>query len=795
MAVSPLVPQQQVVAALAGDDDALGQVLTLHQRSAYNLAYRLLGRDADARDAVQEAFLQATRAIRGGSAPPRQDDRFSPWLMRIVTNAALKQLRHRLPVPPLCVDVLADGLPGPERAEPSRVLEQREVRGDVLRALLSLPANQRAALTLRECQELSYAEIAETLGLSRNAVEMLLFRARRAFREAYEGVAASPGPVGCPELGPLLSSMIDSELDAPAWSSVSEHLAGCGRCRRELSLLRRSKRLHGAIPLLAPPAGWQALPGAGVGSLGAAAAVVPAAPSAVFGPLVGALAKLGGVLGTKLAQTLAAAGLGAAVLSTPAVSEYVTAPPSAEPVRERVEVPADAAVGGSAPEVEVAPRAEVSPADGPAPGAAVAAAPVVAEASVVAEAPVVAETPALSVPEPTSTPTPPSAAAADVSGPPASSVADAADRAAGQRAAAVVASLEGQPQSPAAAPRVEAEVSQPAPNEPASQGFLLDPNPPEPTPVPPVVATRPRRPVNVVSAVPRAVATVVAPVTQVVVVGEVVESAASLAEAPLAAVAQVVDTVREAVPAVEPALPPLPVVETIAANSLPTVVEVPATLPDGPTIVSTVADQLPAEVLPTALALYPSATAVTSGAGAWTATSAGKDLEQARPAPPATRPPDRDKDSKSSERDRDKKEKDSKEKDSSTTKQTAATTRDSVVDGPRSTSQEAARNGPAKDVPSAAGQAVTATRDSGDRVKAPEPAPKKDQPTGIQKTAQQASSSTVDKAKTTVQQTTQQASSTADKAKTTVQQPAKQTSSTADKAKSTTQQATSSLKR
>ena len=59
-----------LTAALAGNEEALGGLLTQHQRAAYNLAYRLLGREADAADAVQEAFLLALRAVRGDGAPP-----------------------------------------------------------------------------------------------------------------------------------------------------------------------------------------------------------------------------------------------------------------------------------------------------------------------------------------------------------------------------------------------------------------------------------------------------------------------------------------------------------------------------------------------------------------------------------------------------------------------------------------------------------------------------------------------------------------------------------------------------
>ena len=252
MSLTPVPPSRSdapttVAAALAGDDEALGRLLMLHERGAYRIAYRLLRREADARDAVQEGFLRAVRAIKGG-APPREVDRFGPWLLRVVANAALDRLRRRTPFPRVSVDAVAHALPTPERLGPARQAERRESRADVLRALFALPRAQQLALSLREYQGLSYAEIATVLGVSHAAVEQLLFRARRAFREAYEGATAAAEPAGCPELAPLLSAMLDDELGAVPWRDLTAHLSRCSRCGRELQALRRMRRLHAVVP-------------------------------------------------------------------------------------------------------------------------------------------------------------------------------------------------------------------------------------------------------------------------------------------------------------------------------------------------------------------------------------------------------------------------------------------------------------------------------------------------------------------------------------------------------------------
>ena len=235
--------------ALAGDEEALGRLLALHERAAYNLAYRLLGSDADARDAVQEAALLAVRALRGDGAPPREVDRFRSWLLRVVANAALTQLRRRTPVPKLPLDPELHAPPTAERVGPAGEAERRETRADVLRALLALPTTQREALTLREYRGLSYEEIATALGTTRTAVETLLFRARRSLRAAYSALAGRSEPATCSELAPLLSAMLDDEVTPAAWAKLEAHLDACPRCRNELDELRQMRRQRALLPL------------------------------------------------------------------------------------------------------------------------------------------------------------------------------------------------------------------------------------------------------------------------------------------------------------------------------------------------------------------------------------------------------------------------------------------------------------------------------------------------------------------------------------------------------------------
>jgi RNA polymerase sigma-70 factor (ECF subfamily) len=289
-----------VAAALAGDEAALGQLLALEQAWAYNVAYRVLGREADAKDAVQEAFLLTVRALRGDGAPPRSVDAFKTWLRRVVVNAALGQIRRRPPVQNVSVDRVAEEIPAPEQAEAGRTVDHEETRAQVLRVLLGLPESQRVALALRELLDASYDDIAEVLDLPRTAVGTLLFRARSGFRSSFDRVAAASPPMECPDLVPLYSAIVDDEPRPETWQVLEEHLQACDRCGTELTEQRRARRLYALIPLLAVPAGWepaqaaiQAVTGAGSGvaaatppdpgALTAASSVSPAVPVPLSG--------------------------------------------------------------------------------------------------------------------------------------------------------------------------------------------------------------------------------------------------------------------------------------------------------------------------------------------------------------------------------------------------------------------------------------------------------------------------------------------------------------------------------
>ena len=168
--------------AVAGDREALGELFARHRSLAYRVAYRLLGNEADALDAVQDAFVKAlTRlpSFQGRSS-------FKTWLLRVVSNSALDLGRQRGRRETISMDGA-----GPKRREefepmthpaPDAELERADLRRKVYEALLQIPPVQRQTFVLHAEAELSYREIAETLGISIGTVMSRLFYTRQRLR-------------------------------------------------------------------------------------------------------------------------------------------------------------------------------------------------------------------------------------------------------------------------------------------------------------------------------------------------------------------------------------------------------------------------------------------------------------------------------------------------------------------------------------------------------------------------------------------------------------------------------------
>ena len=157
------------------DANAFAELVRRYQGRLYRLAYRMLGNAEEAQDATQEAFLRAYRALSSF----RLDASFSPWMYRIATNVCLDMLRSRRPQASLDESPLDP----PATLSVEGAVAERERLRAVAEAVGRLPVGLRTVFLLRHEAELSYEEIAQTLGLPLNTVRTRLFRARNALKE------------------------------------------------------------------------------------------------------------------------------------------------------------------------------------------------------------------------------------------------------------------------------------------------------------------------------------------------------------------------------------------------------------------------------------------------------------------------------------------------------------------------------------------------------------------------------------------------------------------------------------
>jgi RNA polymerase sigma-70 factor (ECF subfamily) len=181
-------------AANAGDRRALETLLARHVDRVHAICRRVTGHPEDALDATQEALIALTRGLH------RYDgrSRFTTWLYRVATNAALDELRRRKRRPEPVE--LSDDRPAPAAGPaggPGSVESVVAARLDVDAALAGLSPEFRAAVVLRDLCDLDYAEIADVLDVPVGTVRSRIARGRAAIADQLREPAAPPErPIG-----------------------------------------------------------------------------------------------------------------------------------------------------------------------------------------------------------------------------------------------------------------------------------------------------------------------------------------------------------------------------------------------------------------------------------------------------------------------------------------------------------------------------------------------------------------------------------------------------------------------
>jgi RNA polymerase sigma-70 factor (ECF subfamily) len=183
----PLTDGELIERAKGGDVAAYEELVRRHEQQAFRAAY-LVCRDADeARDACQEGFVRAWRALgsfRSGAEP-------RPWLMRIVVNAARNRRRGSGRRVNLALRIAQDRPSDGAAPSPEVAVLAAERRDVLLAAVNTLSEDDRTVLGLRWFADLGEAEMAAALGVPRGTVKSRLSRAMGRLRQAL-GEEARP---------------------------------------------------------------------------------------------------------------------------------------------------------------------------------------------------------------------------------------------------------------------------------------------------------------------------------------------------------------------------------------------------------------------------------------------------------------------------------------------------------------------------------------------------------------------------------------------------------------------------
>jgi RNA polymerase sigma-70 factor (ECF subfamily) len=170
--------------------EAFEVLIQRYGRRIYNIAYRMAGNDADAKDLTQEAFIRIFRAFRRINP----DASLESWLYRIVSNLYIDMLRRRPKVRIESLDAPVMTAKGgeiqrevpDERADPAVEVINTQLDAGVQRALLALSPDLRAVVVLSDIEGYSYEEIGMILRVPVGTVKSRLHRARRTLQERLQ---------------------------------------------------------------------------------------------------------------------------------------------------------------------------------------------------------------------------------------------------------------------------------------------------------------------------------------------------------------------------------------------------------------------------------------------------------------------------------------------------------------------------------------------------------------------------------------------------------------------------------
>ena len=178
----PRTDEELVALSIGGDVESFNQLVLRWERPIYALAYRVIGREEEARDVVQETFLRAFRGI----GKFRGQAKFSSWVYRIALNLCRDWIRRERRAPILPTPEGVDVIELAAEQGPVESIEDLVARNDISKVVADLmtrlPEEQRTAIVLKEYHGMTFQEIADLQGVPLSTVKTRLYQGLNVLR-------------------------------------------------------------------------------------------------------------------------------------------------------------------------------------------------------------------------------------------------------------------------------------------------------------------------------------------------------------------------------------------------------------------------------------------------------------------------------------------------------------------------------------------------------------------------------------------------------------------------------------
>ena len=179
------IEKKLIMKCKKGDIGSFEKLIANYQKTAFNIAYRMMGNEEDAKDMSQEGLIKVYKSIKNF----RLESEFSTWLYRIVMNVCKDELRKRK-MKVISIDQGKETEDGVLKSEirdnalnPEEVLTKKEDISEIQTALMKLSDTHREVVILRDVKCFSYDEIAEMTELTKGTVKSRINRGRKELKE------------------------------------------------------------------------------------------------------------------------------------------------------------------------------------------------------------------------------------------------------------------------------------------------------------------------------------------------------------------------------------------------------------------------------------------------------------------------------------------------------------------------------------------------------------------------------------------------------------------------------------